>query len=82
MVVPRAEREWHVQLGLALLTVRGCGGRLMSIYFRDTCTCSGPVPGWNQHEAWCGTREDRGGPYNRWSHPDANLPTETPKGAA
>lgn len=51
----------------------------MSIYFRDTCTCSGPVPGWNQHEAWCGTREDRGSPYNRWSHPDANLPTETPK---
>ncbi len=46
----------------------------MSLYFRDTCTCSGPVPGWSQHEAWCGTREDRGGPYNRWSHPDANLP--------
>lgn len=54
----------------------------MSLYFRDTCTCSGPVPGWNQHESWCGTREDRGGPYNRWSHPDANLPTETPKDAA
>ncbi len=46
------------------------------------CTCAGQAPGYPQHESWCGTREDRGGPYNRWSHPDANLPTETPKGAA
>lgn len=48
----------------------------MSIYFRDTCTCSGPVPGWNQHEAWCGQREDRGGPYflDPADCPDANIP--------
>lgn len=46
------------------------------------CTCAGQAPGFPQHESWCGQREDRGGPYNRWSHPDANLPTETPKDAA
>lgn len=42
---------------------------------RDTCTCAGGVPGWPQHEPFCG-RPDRGGPYvlDPADCPDANIP--------
>lgn len=34
----------------------------MSLYYHERCTCSGPVEGWPQHEAFCG-QPDPGGPY-------------------